>query len=163
MIEKTFVMIKPDGVERGLIGEVIKRFEQSGLKIIAMKMVWVDQKFAKKHYTEDITKRRGKMVRDLLIKLLVEGPVVAIVIEGIHAVEVTRKIIGDTEPRTAPPTTIRGDFAHHAYDYCNKKKVVVKNLIHAAANKKDANNEIKLWFDSKEMHSYKRTDEKHTR
>lgn len=162
MIEKTLVLIKPDGVERGLIGEVIKRFENVGLKIVGMKMSWTDQNFAKKFYTEDITKRRGATVRKNLLKYITTGPVVVICLEGIHAVELVRKLVGDTESRKALPGTIRGDFSHHSYAYADKKGIAIKNIIHASANKKEADQEIKLWFSSEELHNYKTVFEKHT-
>lgn len=162
MIEKSLVLIKPDGVQRGLIGEITQRFEKVGIKIIGMKMVWVDKEFALKHYTEDISKRRGEHVRKYLVEFLQEGPVVAIALEGIGAIEIIRKMVGETEPRAAQPGTIRGDFAHVSYSYADKKKVVVRNIIHASANKKDAESEVKLWFKPKEMHSYEIVHEKHT-
>src|SRR3989344_5068993 len=98
MIEKTLVLIKPDGVQRSLMGNIISRFENSGLKIIGMKMKWIDKEFAMKHYTEDIEKRRGKIVRDKLIDFITQGPVLAICLEGVNAIENTRKLVGDTEP-----------------------------------------------------------------
>ena len=122
MIERTLVLVKPDGVERGLIGEILQRFEKRGLKIVALKMVKVDKDFAEQHYTEDITKRRGQHVRDALLNYVIEGPVVAMVIEGVHAVENVRKIVGDTEPKVALPGTIRGDFAHGSNSYADIKK-----------------------------------------
>ena len=161
MIEKTLVLIKPDGVERGLVGEIIGRFEKVGLKIIGMKMQWVDQEFAKKHYTEDIAKRRGQHVRDWLMEYITEGPVVAIALEGLHAIEIVRKVVGDTEPRTAPAGTIRGDYAFHSYSFADKKKKAIRNLIHASGDKKDAKQELELWFEPEELHSYETVQEKH--
>ena len=155
MIERTLVLIKPDGVKRGLIGEIIKRFENCGLKIVALKQSWVDKEFAKGHYTEDISKRRGEHVRNLLLDYIVDGPVIAMVLEGVNAIENVRKIVGDTEPRAASPGTIRGDYAHVSYKYADDKKIAVKNLIHASGDEKDAKNEIKLWFKNSEMHSYR--------
>ena len=155
MIEKTLVLIKPDGVKRGLIGELVKRFENRGLKIAGLKMAWIDEEFAKKHYTEDISKRRGEHVRNYLVKFLQESPVVAIVIEGINAIEIVRKIVGGTEPRAAQPGTIRGDFAHVSYSYADKKEMVVRNVVHASGNKEDAEYEISIWFKPEEIYSYK--------
>lgn len=156
MIERTLVLVKPDGVKRSLIGEIIKRFEQRGLKIIGMKMVHVDEEFAKKHYTEDLAKRRGEKIRELNINFIKESPVVAIVLEGINAIENVRKIVGDTEPRSALPGTIRGDFCHISYDYANKGEgKVIKNIVHASANKEDAEYEVKLWFQDDELYSYR--------
>ena len=161
MIERTFVAIKPDGVQRSLVGEVLGRFEKAGLKIIGIKMQWIDKDFAKKHYTEDIEKRRGKKVRDLLMDYIVEGPVVAMVLEGIHAIEIVRKIVGGTEPKTALPGTIRGDFCHVSYDYADKQELAIRNIIHASGNKEDAEYEIKLWFKDNELHSYKNSHDLH--
>lgn len=162
MIERTLVLIKPDGVERGLIGEVIKRFENVGMKITGMKMLWIDKSFAKKHYTEDVAKRRGKKVRENLMKYITIGPVVAICLEGIHAVELVRKLVGDTESRKALPGTIRGDFSHHSYAYADKKGIAVKNIIHASGSLKEAKEEIKLWFSIDELYNYKTVYEQHT-
>ena len=161
MIQQSLVLIKPDGVARALIGEIIGRFERIGLKIVGMKMVWVDEEFAFKHYTEDITKRRGAHVREWLSTYIVEGPVIAMAIEGLHAIEAVRKIVGSTEPKTAPAGTIRGDFALHSYSFADKKKKAIRNLIHASGDKKDAKYELKLWFKSKELHSYETVAEKH--
>lgn len=159
MINRTLVLIKPDGVKRGLIGELVRRFEQRGLKIVGLKMVGVDEKFAKKHYTEDITKRRGEHVRNYLVKFLQESPIVAIVIEGINSVEIVRKIVGGTEPRDAQPGTIRGDFAHVSYSYADKKEMVIRNVVHASGNEEDAKYEINLWFKPKEIYDYKTVHE----
>jgi len=162
MIERTLVMIKPDAVQRGLIGKITERFENAGFKIVGIKMFWADEDFAKKHYTEDVAKRRGKVVRDRCVNFLKEGPVVAMVIEGSSAIENVRKITGETEPRKAVPGTIRGDLCHVSYAYCDKKGEVVRNLIHASANKKDAEIEVKLWFSDSELYDYKTVHEKYT-
>jgi nucleoside-diphosphate kinase len=155
MIEKTFVMVKPDGVRRGLAGEIIKRFEQRGLKVVGMKMQWIDEDFAKKHYTDDIAKRRGEQVRLALLKYVREGPVVAFVLEGVNAIENVRKIVGGTEPKSALPGTIRGDYAHVSYGHADKKGIPVMNLIHASGDAKDAEYEVRLWFSDSEMFEYK--------
>ncbi|HIH25931.1 nucleoside-diphosphate kinase [Candidatus Woesearchaeota archaeon] len=154
MIERTLVLLKPDAVKRCLIGTIITRFENAGLKIVGMKMIWADNERALKHYTEDITIRRGQFVRDKLLKFLVEGPVVAICLEGIDSVEVVRKIVGSTEPKTAPPGTIRGDFAHMSYTYADNNNRAIPNLIHASGNREEAISELGLWFSDKELHSY---------
>lgn len=155
MIQRTLVLIKPDGVRRSLVGEVISRFEKIGLKLIGLKMQIVDEDFAKKHYTDDISIRRGEQVRKNLIKYVQEGPVVAMVLEGIEAVETVRKIVGDTEPKKALPGTIRGDYCHVSYGYADKKEMAIKNIIHASGNQKDADYEVKLWFSDSELHDYK--------
>src|SRR3990167_2572799 len=154
MIERTLVLLKPDAVKRCLIGTIITRFENAGLKIVGMKMIWADNERALKHYTEDITIRRGQFVRDKLLKFLVEGPVVAICLEGIDSVEVVRKIVGSTEPKTAPPGTIRGDFAHMSIARADDIKKGLPNLIHASGNKEEAKSEISLWFKDSELPSY---------
>ncbi len=155
MIERTLVLLKTDAVSRSLIGTIITRFENAGLKIVGMKMVWCDKDRALMHYTEDITKRLGEYVRNKLIKSLTSGPVVAVCFEGIEAVEVVRKIVGSTEPKTAAPGTIRGDFAHMSYVRADKKDVALPNLIHASSNKEEANSEISIWFSDSELHSYR--------
>jgi len=160
MIERTLVLIKPDGVQRGLIGEIIKRFENVGLKIVGMKMCWVDKEFAKKHYF-DVKERRGETVFKMNVDFLTMGPVVAMVLEGVAAVEVVRKIVGPTEPKSAMPGTIRGDFAHVSFDYADKKEAVIKNVVHASSSKKDAEYEINLWFKPSELHEYKTVHDVH--
>lgn len=161
MIERTLILLKPDAVQRCLMGEIISRFEKVGLKIVGMKMVWADKELAMKHYTEDITIRRGEHVRTKLLKFITEGPVVAICLEGIEAIEVVRKLIGDTQPKTAMPGTIRGDYAHMTYTYSDANNKAIPNLIHASGNKEDAKVEIPLWFTDKELHSYKTVHESH--
>jgi nucleoside-diphosphate kinase len=154
-MQRTLVLIKPEGVQRALVGKIITRFEDAGLKIIAMKQVWVDKEFAKKHYTKDIAERRGEKVREMLLDYITEGPVVAFVLEGVNAIENVRKIVGGTEPKSAPPGTIRGDFAHVSYAHADANNLPVKNLIHASGDEKDAAHEVPLWFTDKELHSYK--------
>lgn len=161
MIQQTLVLIKPDGVSRGLIGEVIKRFEQRGLKIVGLKLVKPNMDLAKKHYTEDITKRRGEAVRNMLLDYVTEGPVVAMVIQGVNAIENVRKIVGSTESKSALPGTIRGDFSHVSYEYADNKKLPVKNIIHASGDEKDAKYEVSLWFSIEELHDYKRSGDEH--
>lgn len=161
MIERTLVLVKPDGVARGLIGEIIKRFENAGLKIIGIKMVWADKKSAEKHYTEEIAKKHGKHVRDWLLEYIVSGPVVAIVLEGVESVNVVRKLVGTTYPHDSPPGTIRGDFCHVNMERADEQKKAIMNLIHASGSKSEAKQEIAIWFNSKELHSYKTVHEAH--
>jgi nucleoside-diphosphate kinase len=161
MIERTLVLLKPDAVQRAFAGEIISRFERAGLKIVGMKMVWVDENFAKKHYREELAQRRGENVRNLMVGFIKEGPVIAIAIEGVEAVEVVRKMVGATEPKAAAPGTIRGDYAHVCYSYADAKKTVVKNLIHASSDKNDAKLEVELWFTPKELHAYKSVHDVH--
>lgn len=157
-VERTFALIKPDGVQRGLVGEILKRFENVGLKIVGLKMIWIDSDFAKKHYEEHV----DKPFYPGLEAMITEGPVVAMVLDGVHAVEQVRKMVGGTEPKNAPPGTIRGDYCHVSYAHADKKGVAVKNIIHASGNKKEAQNEIELWFNNEEIHTYELVHEKHT-
>ncbi|MFC1691221.1 nucleoside-diphosphate kinase [Nanoarchaeota archaeon] len=157
MIQRTLVLIKPDGVERGVSGEIISRFEKSGLKIVGMKMVWVDKDFAKKHYAAHVEKPFYVGLEDYIVS----GPVLAIVLEGVEVIENVRKLVGGTEPKEAPPGTIRGDFAHHSYKHADSKGMAIKNLIHASGNEDDAKAEIDLWFKPDDLHSYKTVHEKH--
>jgi nucleoside-diphosphate kinase len=157
MIEQTFVAVKPDGVKRGLVGECIRRFENAGLKIVALKMVWVDKNFSEKHYSEHVKKPFYKVLEDFITS----GPVVGMVLEGVSAVTVVRKIVGSTEPHSAQPGTIRGDYAHHTYQYADGKGKAIMNLIHASGNKADAVKEVGLWFAQDEIHTYKLNHEEH--
>jgi len=160
-IEQTLVLIKPDGVQRGLVGEVIKRFEQCGLKIVGLKLTHADNDLAQKHYTEDITKKWGEYVRNKLLKFLTSGPVIAIVVEGVDAIENVRKIVGDTESKSALPGTIRGDFSHISFEHADTKETPVKNLVHASANPEEAKQELGIWFSVDEIHDYKRSEDEH--
>ncbi len=159
MIQQTLVLLKPDAVERGLTGRIIDRFETAGLKLIAMKMVWIDKEFSKKHYKAHV----DKPFYAGLEEFIVSGPVVAIAIEGIEAVELVRKMVGATEPKAAQPGTIRGDFSHHSYGYADEKGIAIKNLVHASGSLDDAKEEMKIWFTEEELHKYDLVHEKHTR
>ena len=117
MIQQTLILIKPDGVQRGLIGDIIKRFEQRGLKIIGMKMVQVDKSFAGKHYKESIAEKHGKHVRDYLLDYVTSTPIIAMAIQGSNAILLVRKIVGSTYPGESDIGTIRGDFAHASKQY----------------------------------------------
>lgn len=168
MIQRSLILVKPDGVVRGLIGEVIKRFEQRGLKILGIKMVRANRELAEKHYTEDIAKKHGEHVRRGLLDFITSEPVVAFVVEGINAVEVVRKIVGSTYPNDAPIGTIRGDFAHISRDYANSKQdnakgiiPAVRNIVHASGNVEEAKVEIGLWFKENELHKYSLSHEPH--
>lgn len=188
-MERSLVLIKPDGVKRGIIGEIIARLEKTGLKIVGMKMVWVDEKLVAKHYPEDriellkgigekTLKTYGDLGKDVLEELgtndpveigrivntwnkeaLSAGPIVAIVFEGNHAVANIRRIAGFTLPHTAAPGTIRGDYSIDSPALANAKKRPVRNIIHASGNLEEAEYELKLWFRPEELHTYKRADE----
>jgi len=182
MIEQTLVLIKPDGIQQKLIGRIITRFENAGLRIAGMKMIWPDEKKAKEHYPLDEEwsesafrksretaeknkekfdfknhKEFGKFIQDGLVKFIQESPVIAIVVEAPHAIEVVRKMVGATEPRSAVPGTIRSDFASiESYPNANKKERAVRNMVHASDSVSNARREISIWFSKEEIHNYKR-------
>jgi nucleoside-diphosphate kinase len=144
-MEQTLILIKPDGVERLLIGPIITRFEQHGLKIVGLKMVQVSNKLARQHYAVHEDKPFFKP----LIEYITSSPVVAIVLEGPEAVQIARNTIGATRPAEAAPGTIRGDFG----------MMVGRNLVHGSDSPENAAIEISLWFDKAEVASYNRTIE----
>lgn len=156
-MERTLVLVKPDGVQRGLVGEIITRFEKAGLKIVGMRMVWVDKEFSKKHYSAHVE----KPFYPGLEAMITEGPVVAMALEGIHAVEQVRKMVGATEPKSAQPGTIRGDYAQHSYEFADGQGKAIKNLIHASGTSEEGKAEVELWFNEKELHTYKTVHEVH--
>ena len=160
MIERTLVLLKPDAVKRGLMGRVISRFEDAGLKVVGSKMVLINEEFGKKHYY-DIAARRGEKVLQVLLKFMTTGPVMALCLEGISAVENVRKLVGGTEPKSALPGTIRGDFSHVSFAYADAQGKAIENLIHASGNPEEAKQEIALWFKAEELHSYKTAHEVH--
>jgi|SRR3989338_930659 len=190
MEERSLVVVKPDGVSRGLVGKIISRFERVGLKIVAAKFVKADQALAEKHYPgdresflrgmgektldnykkmgadpvkllgTDDTLEIGKMIRVWLIKYISSGPVTAIVLEGPHAVELVRKICGNTLPLLSAPGTIRGDLAYDSSYLANTAKRAIKNLVHASGSIEEAKYEIPLWFKSSEIFEYERVEER---
>ncbi|AAK40571.1 nucleoside-diphosphate kinase [Saccharolobus solfataricus] len=135
--QRTFVMIKPDGVKRGLIGEIISRFEKRGLKIVSLKMVKMSRDTAEKLYEE----HKGKSFFEELVNYVTSGPVVCMVIEGDDVVQVIRRMIGNTDPKEAPPGTIRGDYA------LSKSE----NVIHASDSIEKAQREMSLFFDKSDL------------
>lgn len=139
-------MIKPDGVQRRLIGKIIERFEQAGLKIVAMKFMGVSKEMAEKHYEI----HKGKPFYEGLIDYITSGPVLAMVIEGENVIERVRILVGSTDPQKAMPGTIRGDFCQH----------IGRNIIHASDGKETAEKEISLWFSDDEIVDYSMNDEK---
>lgn len=152
-LERTLVLLKPDALDRGIIGEIITRFERRGIKLVGMKMLVSEKDTAEKHYTEDLAKRRGEKVREMMITMLTSGPIVALVLEGVDVVEVVRQMVGATEPKSAEPGTIRGDFAHISYRYADEKGIGIFNLIHASDSSESA--EIAVWFKPEELVSHK--------
>jgi len=185
--ERTLVIIKPDGIQRCLVGEILKRYEQTGLKLIAAKMVIPTEEFAIKHYHEvggdewlenvgakaraayekkgmvspyETNKDNGWAVLKANAKYLSAGPVFCMVWEGNQACAVVRKITGGTEPTTSDVGTIRGDFTIDSYQLADTDHRSVRNLIHASGNSNEAEQEIKIWFKDEELLSYTSIQEK---
>jgi len=186
--EKTLVLIKPDGVRRGLSGRIIQRIEQRGLKVLALGMieaskdqidghypkdpVWVKRlgektlvtykKYgydAKKELKTEDTAEIGKMVREWLINFMCSGPIIKIVVKGAHAVDMIRKLSGQTMPSAAETGTIRGDFSVDSAASANRDKRAVHNIVHASETPEEAEHEIKFWFSPEEIHDYKRAED----
>jgi len=183
--EKTFVLIKPDGVRKGLVGEVIKRFEQRDLKIVALEMFHPTKGEMDKHYPTDEkwlrrigdkttvtydkygydikkdfgttdTLKIGKEVRRWLIDFMISAPMVKMVVQGVHAVDMVRKIVGPTMPYLAEMGTIRGDYSADSAISANKERRAVYNLVHASETPEEAKHEISHWFGKHPVYKYKR-------
>lgn len=183
--ERTFVMIKPDGVRKGLIGEILNRFERRDMKIIALEMFQPTKAQIDSHYpkseawirrlgektagtyekygydlmadfgTDDLSKV-GKEVRSWLVDFMISAPLVRMVVQGVHAVDMIRKIVGPTMPYLAEMGTIRGDFSADSPALANKEHRSVQNLVHASETPEEAEHEIKFWFGKSPVFSYKR-------
>ncbi len=156
-MERTLIILKPDAVQRGLMGEIISRFERAGLKIIGGKMIHPDEAHYHHHYEtiSKIASRRGEDVYHKNTAFMMSGPVLAIALEGVEAVELVRKMVGDTEPKAAAPGTIRGDYAHMSITHANDHGTGLPNLIHASGNSNEAQQEIEHWFKEDELFDYK--------
>ena len=183
MSDRTFVLIKPDGVQRALVGEILRRIENAGLKIVALKMVNASHEQAGKHYADDeawlqsggektlrsaekqgLTLSRspldqGRWVRQALIDFITMSPSVAVVVDGHGAVEKVRTLCGGTNPQECPPGTIRGDFSIDSYHLADLSSRALQDLIHASDSGKEAEREIAVWFSEEEIHAWKRVDE----
>lgn len=186
--ERTVVLIKPDGVKRGLIGDIIHRLEQRGLKIIALKMIQTAREQVGGHYPKDQKWIRrlgekslgtyqkygvdpveaigtedpdeiGKMVRGWIVDFMISGPLVKMVVEGVHAVDMVRKLCGNTLPNLAEMGTIRGDYSVDSPALANSDKRAVHNLIHASETLEEAEHELDFWFAPEEIFEYKRAEE----
>ncbi len=165
LIQRTLIIFKPDAVQRGIVGEILSRFERVGLKIVATKMVNPDKDHYYHHY-EEISKmitRRGQKAFDLVVDFMISGPVIAMVLEGVEAIPVVRKIVGSTEPMAADMGTIRGDYAHVSFGYADARNEGVANLIHASGNASEAEQEVSYWFKPEEIQIYKTLSERFTR
>src|SRR5882724_8060914 len=156
-MERTLVVLKPDAVMRGITGELLTRFEKAGLKIVGLKMMAPDEKHFHDHYEGigTLISRRGEDIYKVTLAALVESPVIAIVLEGIDAIEHVRKMVGATNPKEAAPGTIRGDYTHIARDHAIKHGMTLPNLIHASADASEAEQEIRLWFSEDELFDYR--------
>jgi nucleoside-diphosphate kinase len=161
-MERSLVLLKPDAIDRGLIGEILTRFEKVGLKIAGLKMVQATKEHAEGHYTQDLADRRGEHVRKMMIDMLLSGPVVAVALEGVEAVELVRKLVGSTEPKSALPGTIRGDYSHISFKHADEKGIGIMNLIHASGSIEEAPQEIKVWFSDDELLGHTPHYTKHT-
>jgi nucleoside-diphosphate kinase len=184
-MEKTLVLIKPDGVQRGLMGEILSRFERAGLKLVALKMVHASHEDVDRHYalTEEWMKAvyekakakyeannehfpfadhiaYGTEIKNSLVTFLKSAPIVALVLEGEMAVSLVRKLVGATEPASSAPGTIRGDLAHDTYALSNSQNRPLRNLIHASGTVAEANNEIKIWFTDIELYQYEHINDR---
>jgi nucleoside-diphosphate kinase len=163
-MERTLIIFKPDAMQRGIVGEILTRFERVGLKMVAAKIASPDEQHYYHHY-ETIGKmvsRRGQEAFDVTLAFMQEGPVLAVVLEGIEAVTLVRKMVGTTEPKSAQPGTVRGDYAHVSFDYANGQGITIPNLIHASGDSDEAEQEIAHWFKQDELYSYETTHEKFT-
>ena len=161
MIERTLIVLKPDAIQRGLAGEVLSRFEKVGLKFIGMKMLVPDAQHYHEHYEGigGVISRHGQEIFDVTLFNMMEGPVIAAVLEGINSVELVRKMVGPTEPSKAAPGTIRGDYAHSNFSFANGEGRTLPNVIHASATLEEADKEISLWFSERELYNYKTVHE----
>ncbi len=187
LMERTLVLVKPDGVMRGIVGDIIARFERSGLKLVGLKMVRVSKDFANRHQPNtdewlegigkktlssyekyggdakkelgtDVPKEIGQLVANWNLDYLTSGPIVAMIWEGNQAIENVRKMVGDTLPVFAAPGTIRGDFSKDSPALANAMKRGIRNVVHASGDPEESKNEVALWFGPEEIHDYKRVD-----
>lgn len=164
-VERTLVLFKPDAVQRGVVGDILTRFERVGLKIVGTKMLAPDKQHFHKHYEEigQMITRRGEDTFNITLDLMTTGPVIAMVFEGVEAVQLVRKLVGPTEPKSAAPGTIRGDFSHMSFVYADAAHKGIPNLIHASGDDAEAAKEIAHWFTDEELHSYDTLNDKFTR
>ncbi len=186
--QQALIIVKPDGVQRGLMGKIIKKFEQVGLTIIGLKFIWADKEKIIAHYPDSDewfrkvgertltnyakkgldTKKLlgtenaieiGHMVKSWLVDFLQESPVLIMVLEGYECIEIVRKLSGNTIPAAAAPGTIRGDFSHDSIDLANSNARPLRNIIHASDTVEDGIKEVNVWFTKEELFDQKRADE----
>jgi nucleoside-diphosphate kinase len=163
-MERSLIIFKPDAVLRGIVGEIITRFERAGFKIVATKMLQptYDQLFVHYEGIGTLKTRKGDEIFESQLASMQDGPVIAMVLEGVEAVDTIRKMVGATEPKSAAPGTIRGDYAHVNYAAASSIGRGVANIIHASADLKEAKKEIAHWFSDSEIHSYEPVHAKFT-
>ena len=162
--ERTLIIFKPDAVQRGIVGEILARFEKAGFKIVGAKMLQPSQEHYFHHY-ENIGKmitRHNKKIFDVTLEMMNEGPVIAMVLEGVEAVAFVRKMVGSTESKSALPGTIRGDYSHMSFAHADKEEVGLPNLLHASGDAEEAKLEIAHWFSDTELFDYETVHEKFT-
>jgi len=164
-LEQTLIVFKPDALQRGLIGEILTRFERVGLRIVGTKMLAPDAEHYYKHYEEigKLKTRAGEQIFNITLEMMSAGPVIAVVLEGVEAVALVRKLVGTTEPKSSAPGTIRGDYSHMSYGYADEKGKGIPNLIHASGDPEEAEQEISHWFAESELFDYEALHEKFTR
>lgn len=181
MIEQTLLLFKPDAIQRGIVGEILSRFERVGLKIVAMKMLFATKEQLEEHYFKEDEwliekgksiiknkgysenydpKKAGREIVDGLVDDMMLSPIIAMVLEGHNAVAVVRKLVGPTNVEQALPGTIRGDYSHDTYALANVSDRPIITIIHASGDLKDAKKEIGIWFKPNELHTYERIDSK---
>lgn len=163
-MERTLVVFKPDAIMRGIVGEVLTRFERAGFKIVGMKMLQPDYEHYFQHYEGigTLKTRKGDEIFEAQLATMQLGPVIAMVLEGVEAVDFVRKMVGDTQPKTALPGTIRGDYAHVNYAQPATVGLGVPNIVHASATKDEAEQEIAHWFAEGELYDYETVHERFT-
>lgn len=155
-LERTLVLFKPDAMQRGIVGRILTRFERAGLKIIAMKMCQPSKEHYYYHYEDigEMISRRGQKAFEVTLSLMMQGPVIATVFEGVSGVSVVRKLVGETEPKAALPGTIRGDFSHMSFEHADVNNIGIPNILHASGDIEEAEAEIAHWFSEDELFEY---------
>jgi len=162
--ERTLIIFKPDSVSRGIVGEILARFEKAGLKIVGTKMLQPNTEFFHHHYEKigTMITRHGQKIFDTTVEMMKAGPVVAVVLEGVDTVAVVRKMVGSTESKSALPGTIRGDYSHMSFAHADEQGIGLPNILHASGDVKEAEQEIKHWFSEQELFHYENVHEKFT-
>lgn len=163
-MERTLIILKPDALQRQITGEIITRFERAGLKIVGAKMLAPNKEHFFHHYEtiSQMISRRGQEAFDANLEHMQQSPVIAMVLEGIEAVSLVRKMVGATEPKEAQPGTIRGDYSHISFNHANSRGLGIPNVIHASGSQEEAEKEIGHWFSDSEIYEYETLNETYT-